>query len=169
MKEGIPPIVFFTSSSSTHLGLFPKKKIEQKILFSLSVRQLRGALEEEFKCDLGARKALLRQTVDAFLAEKAPKVEEEEEEAEDEETKKRARSSGASSSSESDGDDDDAGPSKRAKAAKAKAKKTKTKKAGTGGGGFQKPLKLSPAMAEFTGEERLSRAQIVKKCWVRKF
>jgi len=121
------------------------------------VRQLRTALESEFNCDLGSHKALLRETVDAFLAEKQPKEEEEEEaEAEAEE---------AASSSSSEDDEEEPAPKKAKTSAKGKGGAAKAK--GSGGGGFQKPLKLSPAMQQFTGEERLSRAQIVKKCWVR--
>jgi cobalamin biosynthesis Mg chelatase CobN len=95
--------------------------------------------------------------VDAFLAEKQPKEEEEEEaEAEAEE---------AASSSSSEDDEEEPAPKKAKTSAKGKGGAAKAK--GSGGGGFQKPLKLSPAMQQFTGEERLSRAQIVKKCWVR--
>jgi len=122
------------------------------------VRQLRTALESEFNCDLGSHKALLRETVDAFLAEKQPKEEEEEEEAE-------AEAEEAASSSSSEDDEEEPAPKKAKTSAKGKGGAAKAK--GSGGGGFQKPLKLSPAMQQFTGEERLSRAQIVKKCWVR--
>ena len=124
------------------------------------VRQLRTALESEFNCDLGSHKALLRETVDAFLAEKQPKEEEEEEEAE-------AEAEEAASSSSSEDDEEEPAPKKAKTSAKGKGGAAKAKAKGSGGGGFQKPLKLSPAMQQFTGEERLSRAQIVKKCWVR--
>ena len=126
------------------------------------VRQLRTALESEFNCDLGSHKALLRETVDAFLAEKQPKEEEEEEEAEAE-----AEAEEAASSSSSEDDEEEPAPKKAKTSAKGKGGAAKAKAKGSGGGGFQKPLKLSPAMQQFTGEERLSRAQIVKKCWVR--
>lgn len=91
--------------------------------------------------------------MDAFLAEKQPT---EEEEAAEKEAEEEAAASSSSS------EDEEPAPKK----AKGKGGAATTKKKGTGGGGFQKPLKLSPAMQQFTGEERLSRAQIVKKCWV---
>ncbi|ORX40951.1 hypothetical protein BD324DRAFT_612658 [Kockovaella imperatae] len=50
-----------------------------------------------------------------------------------------------------DGDSDDAKPKK--------------KRAGGGGGAFNKELVLSDALADFTGEARLSRPQVVKRIW----
>ena len=126
--------------------------LQKKSHFKLPVRQLRATLESEFNCDLGSHKVLLRKTVDAFLAEKQPKEEEEEEEEEAEEAEEAASSSSSSS------EEEEPAP-KKAKASAAKGK-------GKGGGGFQKPLKLSSEMAAFTREEKLSRAQIVRKCWV---
>ena len=105
--------------------------------------------------------------MDAFLAEKQPKEEEGgEEEVKEEEEQEEAEEAASSSSSEEEEEEEPEEPApkkaKKSSAAKAKGGEAKPK----GPGGFQKPLRLSPAMQAFTGEEKLSRAQIVKKCWV---
>ena len=112
--------------------------------------------------------------MDAFLAEKQPKEEEVAPAAEEEAAAAAAAASASASEDEEEEDGDDGEEPAPKKAKTSAAKKGKGAKKGgaaggstKGGGGFQKPLKLSPAMQEFTGEERLSRAQIVKKCWVR--
>ena len=159
---------FLSLSLSLSLSLIKQNKTKK------SVRQLRTALESEFNCDLGSHKALLRETVDAFLAEKQPKEEEVAPAAEEEAAAAAAAASASASEDEEEEDGDDGEEPAPKKAKTSAAKKGKGAKKGgaaggstKGGGGFQKPLKLSPAMQEFTGEERLSRAQIVKKCWVR--
>ena len=112
--------------------------------------------------------------MDAFQAEKQPKEEEVAPAAEEEAAAAAAAASASASEDEEEEDGDDGEEPAPKKAKTSAAKKGKGAKKGgaaggstKGGGGFQKPLKLSPAMQEFTGEERLSRAQIVKKCWVR--
>lgn len=85
-------------------------------------------------------------------------------------SKKKAKSAKEIQDSDDEGEDESSSkkPS-RPKKAKTKAKK-KAEDEGEDGaekkkGGFQKEYSLSPAMAEFTGVQSLSRTQIVKKLW----
>ncbi|KAI3429664.1 hypothetical protein D9Q98_005749 [Chlorella vulgaris] len=107
-------------------------------LATTTEKQLRRRLEGEYGLQLGDRKALLRDAINAYL-----------EEAEEKEGQDKAAA-----------DDDEEEEEEMGEEAAAPAKR-KRKAAGSSLGSF-----LSPEMEEFLGVARMPRTQVVKQLWV---